>query len=71
MSRRKYVNKDPYYTNAKFDSVCHETGKAIKKGERCLYYPIGRAVYHLESNQARLWADQQQADNFGLLDANW
>jgi hypothetical protein len=44
-------SKDPRVITAKFDSVCKETGKAIKKGDECLYYPLSKDVFCLESNE--------------------
>ena len=38
---------------AKFNSVCAETGKTIKKGDTCLYYPKTKKVYHLDSKTAQ------------------
>ena len=46
------MNKDPRQIIARFDSKCAETGKAIKKGEPCIYYPIGKKVFCLDSKQA-------------------
>lgn len=40
---------------AKFDSVCPETGKPIRRGETCLFFPRERKAYHLESKQAAEW----------------
>lgn len=45
-------NRDPYILTARFASVCKETGKAIAKGEECLYYPNDKTVYCLDSKQA-------------------
>jgi hypothetical protein len=50
--RRNYYDNDPREITAKFDSICKETGKKIKKGDICIYYPIGKSVYHSDSNQA-------------------
>lgn len=50
---------DPREITARFDSVCAETGKAIKKGDTCVYYPKGKKVYHVDSKQAeqfRSWS---------------
>lgn len=49
---RKYYAQDPCFITAKYDGVCAETGKPIKKGERCAYYPKGNKIYHVDSNQA-------------------
>jgi len=60
--------RDPYELTAKFDGVCAETGKAIKKGEQCIYYPSTRKVYHIDSKTAydfRCWkADLAMGYNY-------
>jgi hypothetical protein len=43
---------DPRELIAKFDGTCAETGVIIKKGERCIYYPSSREIFHLNSKQA-------------------
>lgn len=52
--RSKYLNcnRDPRQITAKFASVCAETGKPIKKGEQCIYYPSTKQVFCLDSKQA-------------------
>ena len=49
---KNYYNNDPREITARFNGKCQETGKTIKKGEKCLYYPIGKKVYALDSKQA-------------------
>jgi len=68
-SRRRYRNGtrsgDPRIIQARYASVCAETGREIKAGDSCVYYPPSTGqdkgkVYHLESEQAtryRMWAD--------------
>lgn len=55
-------------TVSKFDTVCKETGKPIKKGQNCLYYPSDKSVYHPESKQAYEWrnmkADEAQGYSY-------
>ena len=55
MSRyyRKFYNNEPREIIAKFDSVCKDTGKVIKKGEKCLYFPASKAVVTLDSKSAQ------------------
>ena len=36
---------DPYWTKARFDSVCCRCGKQICKGELIYYYPNNKRVY--------------------------
>ena len=61
----------PTWIIAQFDGTCKETGKAIKKGEEALYYPTSRTIYSADSQTAADWRSQQQADAYGLGDANW
>lgn len=56
MSRYK---NDPREITSKFDCVCAETGKPIKKGEPCIYYPKNKSVYHPNSKQAQTYREWQ------------
>ena len=47
------MKNDPREIIAKFDSVCAETGRQIKKGDKCIYYPSSKEVFHLDSKQAK------------------
>jgi hypothetical protein len=49
---RSRYNNDPREITARFNSVCKETGKPIKKGDTAIYYPAGKSVYHVDSRQA-------------------
>ena len=40
---------DPKIILARFNSKCNETGKEIKKGTKCLYYPLEKKVYSTDS----------------------
>ena len=42
---QKYYKGDPYWTRARFPSVCCRCGRQIKTGEEIFYYPKGKAVY--------------------------
>jgi hypothetical protein len=53
MSRYSNANRDPREISARFDGVCAETGKAIRKGEACIYYPVTGKVFAVDSQQAR------------------
>ncbi len=46
-------SKDPMVIKAKFNSLCMETNKPIRKGQDMLYYPLSRNVYCLDSNAYR------------------
>ena len=48
----RYKNNDPRQITARFNCFCAETGKTILKGDSCVYYPIGKKVFHLDSKQA-------------------
>jgi hypothetical protein len=64
-------NYDPYFTKARFDSVCPETGKQIKKGDKIAYYPRTKKAFHSESEAADELRSMQAAKAFGLADADW
>jgi hypothetical protein len=63
---RKYYNNDPKTITAKYESKCAETGKTIKAGDTCIYYPTSKSVYHVESNQA-----QEYGEYMADLDAGY
>ena len=55
---RKNYSNDPRVLVARFDSKCAETGKTIKKGDECVYYPSSKEVFHMDSKTAydfRMW----------------
>ena len=62
---------DPRELTARFDSICPETGKPIRKGDICVYYPLSRKAYHINSKTASDWRSQSFADSCGMADANW
>jgi hypothetical protein len=68
---KRYYNSVPYFTTAKFDSVCAETGKPIKKGESIAYYPADKKAYCETSQTAKDLRGQMFADNCGLGDAGY
>lgn len=47
------MKNDPRVITARFNSACAETGKKIAKGDQCVYYPMGKAVYSMDSKQAQ------------------
>lgn len=58
MRKGSWRSADPREIEARFESTCAESGRPIKRGERCIYYPSSRKVYGLESRQAdefRAW----------------
>lgn len=50
---RQVYNNDPRIISSRFDTTCAETGKAIRKGEKCVYYPKGRECFSMDSKQAQ------------------
>ena len=50
--KAKSYSMDPRVIKARFDGVCEETGKTIKKGDDCVYYPYNKAIYHMDSKTA-------------------
>lgn len=64
-------NYDPYFTKARFDSICPETGKQIKKGDEIAYYPKHKKAYHTTSEAASELRGLQVSRAFGLADADW
>lgn len=62
---------DPYFTLARFSSICPETGKLIKKGEEIDYYPRVKKAFHKDSKayeQVKLLAFNE---SFNMMDANY
>ena len=57
MGKYSNYNRDPRSIDAKFDCVCAETGMKIKRGDPCIYYPVGRKVFHPNSEQARTYRE--------------
>lgn len=64
-------NYDPYFTKAKFNSVCPETGKPIKKGDEIAYYPATRKAFHESSKAADELRSMQFSRTFCMDDANY
>jgi hypothetical protein len=64
-------NLDPYFTKARFDSVCPETGKQIRKGDEIAYYPQSLDAFHTSSKAAEDLRGMKASQAFGLADANW
>lgn len=50
--RRNYRDQTPREIIARFDGKCAETGKPIRAGDVCVYYPSSKSVFHLTSKQA-------------------
>jgi hypothetical protein len=61
----KRYNNEPFELKAKFDGKCAETGKIIKRGEYCIYYPSGKKNYHVDSKQAETFRNMKMDDALG------
>ena len=63
--------REPYFTRARFNSTCPETGLAIAIGQRIAYFPAVRKAYHEHSTHA----DQLRASEFSrayqMADSNY
>jgi hypothetical protein len=58
--RTKAYSSDPRIILSRFDTVCAETGKPIKKGDKCVYYPSSKECFALDSKQAKEYREYQQ-----------
>lgn len=47
-----YYKNDPYWTTARFVSVCPKCGRQIRKGSDIFYYPKGKQAYCRECGKA-------------------
>jgi len=65
------MKNDPYFTTARFNSICPETGKEIKKGDEIAYYPRDRKAFHKSSKSADNVRNLEFNSSFGMADANW
>lgn len=65
------MKNDPYFTTARFNSTCPETGRIISKGDRIAYYPRERKAYHESSKAAEQIRALEFAAGAGMADANW
>ena len=68
---RRYASKKPYFTTARFDSVCAETGERIKKGDEIAYFPDERKAYSASSKAAEQVRALNFASTFCMADADW
>ena len=67
--KRRYQNQEPREIIARFDSKCCETGREIKKGDKCIYYPNSRQVFATDSNQAQEFGAMKFDEE--VLKYNW
>jgi len=68
MSKSRYYS-DPRQISLKFDSICAETKKRLRKGEQAIYYPSCKSVFSLESKQAREFREWKY--DLDVLGANY
>jgi hypothetical protein len=64
-------NYDPHFMKARFDSICPETGKQIKKGDEIAYYPKHKKAYHASSKAAGQLRGLDFSKAWNMADANW
>jgi len=57
---------DPYFTKAKYNSVCPETGLKINKGDEIVYYPTAKKAYHISGKNAENCRLMQINDSWGI-----
>lgn len=62
---------DPYMTVARYDSICPETGRTIRKGDPIAYYPRDKMAYHKTSQSADDVRAMEFAKAFNMMDANY
>ena len=55
------------FINAKFKSKCAETGRAIEKGENCLYDRVNKKVYCRSSK--KFLAEQETANTSSFIES--
>ena len=65
------MKKAPYFTTARFNSTCPETGLAIAIGQRIAYYPAVRKAYHENSKHADQLRALEFSRAFNMADANY
>lgn len=68
---RRYFDQTPYFTTARFDSTCPETGSDIKKGDRIAYFPASRTAYCENSKAADQVRGLEFAASWGMADADY
>ena len=61
----------PYFTTARFASVCPETGKRIAKSERIAYFPASRKAYAESSKAAEQVRGLDFARAYAMPDADY
>lgn len=68
---RSKPSSPPYFTTAKFDSVCPETKQPIKRGQTIAYFPALKQAFHTDSEHAQQVRGLEFNAAFNMPDANW
>jgi hypothetical protein len=63
--------REPYFTRARFNSTCPETGLVIAIGQRIAYFPAVRKAYHENSTHADQLRALEFSRAFNMADANY
>lgn len=66
---RRTINRGPRRIVAKYAGECAETGKAIKRGDDCIY--SSGKLYHLESQTADNVRGLEFSRSWGMADQNY
>lgn len=64
MRRRKVFSTAPRFIQARFKSVCAETGATIEKGESCLFQPLQKEIFSMNSKRVQEWKEMIQDEEF-------
>lgn len=51
-------SRDPRFIRAKYRSFCAETKLPIDKGAMCLYFPLTRKVFRMNTEEVRKYREQ-------------
>jgi len=51
--------RQPKFIKSKFRTRCFETSKTINQGDKCLYYPQDKKVYHMDSSTVYRFQNQR------------
>jgi hypothetical protein len=65
------MKNDPYFTRARYPSLCAESGRKINKGDEIAYYPRTKQVFHIDSKQSEELRAFTFAAAFNMSDANY
>jgi len=64
-------SRSPYFTTARFDSKCPETGLPIRKGDKIAYYPANRQAFHDSSKSADNVRGLEFSQAFNMGDSDY